>query len=205
MWVSNDPETPASWITEGDEPHDRIKRWVISKYRHAHQPGARNETHLSTCDQIEVVFDLHDGYYGCDCNDGGGCPVMLLEATLSCAHGVTREWEFNDLSTDVADQLAELKAWEDRVREQTLNPAVIIGVLEGEDVMPMVVVYWNTQDYPDLYVARQHDIGVGRVAVHPEPLKVSPSLDEVRAVVPVGMVPMAPAGNDDPNIVEVYV
>jgi hypothetical protein len=78
-----------------------------------------------------------------------------------------------------------------------------------EIVMQQVTVYFDTLDYPDLYVARLWNIVRDEERVKPEPGPVigfSRVLDGVRVLIPQGMVRMAPAPEDVADrIVEVWI
>lgn len=204
MYLSNDPDTAI-----GDPPgehNQRIKDWILYHYRERYPAESRNEVHLSTCPDVEITYDLFDGWCNNDdCSLVGPCERAILEAVLECRHGVRREYE--DWFTDrVEEILAKLEAYERREYEQRGKQVIRIGTLEpGPAVMPMIVVYYDTLDYPSCYVVRQHDIGPGVVAVHPSPILVTTSLQEVRGVVPGGMVRINRLQEDDPKIVEVYI
>lgn len=202
MWLTNDFDS--SGVGEHHPEEDqRIKAWVLHRYREKHPPNTSREVHLSTCDQVLVAYDLYDGL--CD-EDACSCRWVYLEATLSCSHGVRREFEDPMAEAgDVEGLLAKLMRYEMDEREQRAQHVVTMGKIDEPDAISMIVVYRNPSDHPGKYVARQHDIGRGRVAVHPKPLKVADTLDEVRDAIPGDMMRMPPSDTDDPCIVEIHL
>lgn len=89
-------------MTERSERVDAlVKAWILDEYRDEH---ARTGTHLSECPDVTVAtFEAEDGEYGCDT----GCSYLRLEATLSCPHGETTEYEYGEFG-DMADIIVDL-------------------------------------------------------------------------------------------------
>lgn len=65
---------------------------------------------------------------------------------------------------------------------------------------PLICIYERPADYPDKYVARLWDLQrpTGLIAI-------ADTLEEARAAVPPGMVPLARDERDDPCIVETWI
>lgn len=108
----------ADWVTrllrEGEDrvsaQRDRadalVKAWILDVYRKDQRLSAYRVTssHLSECPDVSISwYEAEDGEYGCDT----GCPYLRLEATLSCPHGETTEYEYGEFG-EMADIIAEL-------------------------------------------------------------------------------------------------
>lgn len=78
----------------------KVAAWVLREFRDAmHHVG-----HLATCEQTAVRFvEGNDGMYGCDT----GCDYARLEATLTCPHGESQEFEYGQFG-ELADLLDDI-------------------------------------------------------------------------------------------------
>jgi hypothetical protein len=74
-----------------------------------------------------------------------------------------------------------------------------------DETLPMYVVYFNTRDYPGLYVVRRWTIRPGHTAADAKPLALVPSLEAARAAFPPGLYRIDRSQQDDPVIVESWI
>jgi hypothetical protein len=73
-----------------------------------------------------------------------------------------------------------------------------------DEVMSLWTVYDHPRDYPDVWVARRSEIGIGKSTPTPD-MFTADTLDELRALLPRGLVCLARSPGDDPVIVEVWL
>jgi hypothetical protein len=66
-------------------------------------------------------------------------------------------------------------------------------------------VYDHPRDYPDVWVARRSEVGVGAAPRPTSDMFTAETLDELRALLPRGLVCLARSPGDDPVIVEVWL
>lgn len=70
-------------------------------------------------------------------------------------------------------------------------------------IFPIITVYYNTLDYPNIYVARLYD-----AVPRPTPTKFlvkALTLKEIRNKIPKNLLMLKRESNDDPNIIENYL
>lgn len=66
---------------------------------------ARQYPHLTKCpDTIIIVDSARNGTYGCDT----GCEYVRFEATVSCPHGESCDYEFGEFS-DLASIIEDMR------------------------------------------------------------------------------------------------
>lgn len=85
--------------------------------------------------------------------------------------------------------------------KKNLENEAVNKALEG---IKAIAVYHNTEDYPDLFVAREfHSIknGIAKGSV----LGTGNTLHAVRKFIPKGMVKTARSPDDEPQIVETWI
>jgi len=75
----------------------------------------------------------------------------------------------------------------------------------GEEVLPVVAVYFDTPEHPGKFIAVRHWATLGRVTPDLYPLKIGDSLEEVRSVIPPGMHRFDPLHGDAFEIVETWI
>lgn len=92
-------------MTEQSERVDAlVKAWILDEYRDEQHIHWSPPSHLSECPDVTVTtYEAQDGAYGCNT----GCSYLRLEATLSCPHGETTEYEYGEFG-DMADIIAML-------------------------------------------------------------------------------------------------
>lgn len=74
----------------------------------------------------------------------------------------------------------------------------------SDRVLSIWTVYDHPRDQPDAFVARRWDIQCG-VTYATSDMFVAPTLNEIRALLPPGLVRMTRDVTDDPVIVESWV
>jgi hypothetical protein len=72
------------------------------------------------------------------------------------------------------------------------------------EALHMWTVYDHPRDYPDKYVARRSEIGAASVKMTND-MFVADTVDELRTLLPPGLVCLSRDPNDDPCIVEVWL
>jgi len=72
------------------------------------------------------------------------------------------------------------------------------------DALEMWVVYDHPRDMPDYFIARLWEVEAGKTTATPI-LRAAPTLDEVRAMLPHGLVNIGRMPEDEPQIVEIWV
>jgi hypothetical protein len=72
------------------------------------------------------------------------------------------------------------------------------------DLLTIWVIYRSPSDYPGKWVLRGHDIGPGSVTSHAKKI-VADTLQELRAHLPPGLVPLTLHPDDDPVIYETWL
>lgn len=73
-----------------------------------------------------------------------------------------------------------------------------------DDGLAMWTVYDHPIDYPDLFVARRFRIVAGLDPIAEPGVIMGATLDEVRALLPQGLICLGRAPGDDPAIVETW-
>lgn len=73
-----------------------------------------------------------------------------------------------------------------------------------DDRVSVWTVYDHPRDYPDAWVARRSEIGFGTVT-HTADMFTADTLDELRALIPPGLVCVRRSPGDDPKIVEIWL
>lgn len=101
FYDTTNPPDFADPIPDGLE--EAVRGWVMSMYRQKFP-----DHHLSTCPQAQVSFEAYDGTYGCDT----GCEYARLEATISCEHDTTFDYEYGEFG-ELAELLRDLIGWRD--------------------------------------------------------------------------------------------
>jgi hypothetical protein len=76
---------------------------------------------------------------------------------------------------------------------------------DDDNGLDMWVVYWSPRDYPNTYVARKWRIFAGDLPMPISEMFTSPSLAELRALLPPGAVNIGRMPQDEAQIVEVWV
>lgn len=72
------------------------------------------------------------------------------------------------------------------------------------NVLPMWVVMFSPSDIPNKFVARKHIVGFGEAPATQE-LYTADTLEELRDLLPPGLVKMVRHPSDDPVILEVWL
>jgi hypothetical protein len=72
------------------------------------------------------------------------------------------------------------------------------------DKLEMWTIYQYPSDYPGDFVARKQVIGAG-VVIQSDDMFTADTLDEIRKLLPRGLVRMMRHPNDDPKIIEVWM
>jgi hypothetical protein len=76
-------------------------------------------------------------------------------------------------------------------------------MIESNNELSLYTVYENPFDYPGKFVVRRFEVFTG--ATDPNPLIVCDTLEEVRAVLPPGLVCLPRHPDDDPVILETWL
>jgi len=76
--------------------------------------------------------------------------------------------------------------------------------MTADDVLEMWTVYDHPRDMPDCFVARLFLVKAGAMEVTGI-FRAAPTLDEVRAMLPLGLYRLPRSENDEPQIVEVWL
>lgn len=88
-----------------DKANAVVNRWIFGRYR-----GQGDNEHLRSCPDLALGgVEGYDSGYGCDT----GCDYVRFEATASCSHGMTDDFEwgtFGELSYILEDILADEEA-----------------------------------------------------------------------------------------------
>lgn len=74
-----------------------------------------------------------------------------------------------------------------------------------ENLLQLITVYYNTMDYPGVYVARVFHIQNGMHWATKIILGPKKTLEEIRQLIPEGMVKLERDMNDDKNIIECWI
>lgn len=72
------------------------------------------------------------------------------------------------------------------------------------NVLSIFTVYDHPRDFPDCFVVRRFDTALGVCAPSPY-FRTGATLDEVRNMLPPGLVMMHRQADDDPAIVEIWI
>lgn len=75
----------------------------------------------------------------------------------------------------------------------------------GSDKLSLWTVYDHPKDYPDCFVTRRSTVGPGGVVEITSDMFAADSLEELRALLPRGLVCIGRNPFDDPVIVEVWL
>lgn len=70
--------------------------------------------------------------------------------------------------------------------------------------LAMWVIYERPIDYPDDFVLRRHVVGPGTVTPDAR-MYCAPTLDEIRLMLPSGLVCIGRSESDEPQIVETWL
>jgi hypothetical protein len=76
----------------------------------------------------------------------------------------------------------------------------------SNEVLRMWTVYYNPSDYPGRYVARMHVVGKNKNESGPtDQMFTGDSLEEIRGLIPYGLVCLTRQEGDDSSIVETWL
>jgi hypothetical protein len=73
------------------------------------------------------------------------------------------------------------------------------------ETLPIYVVYFNTRDYPNVYVARRQVCSANLVEVDADICAWALTLEALRSLLPEGLHRIPPMPGDDPVVVEVWL
>ena len=71
-------------------------------------------------------------------------------------------------------------------------------------MLDMYTIYCKPLDYPNNYVVRKYRVALGDVAPTDE-IHIGDTLEEARAFIPYGLVPLMRDPQDHPSVVETWV
>lgn len=73
------------------------------------------------------------------------------------------------------------------------------------DTLAIWTIYAGPRDYPDHFVARKFLVGRHNQAIATQDMFVADSIEEVRALLPPGLIRLARTPSDDARIVESWL